>query len=108
MIMEQHHPQTNLVLLKNEDSYYKQYSFIEGENQTIDLEKDENGNLNFRANGDLEKPVKVQVDGKDVDKKYVSLKSGSTIVILDNEFIKTLSNGIHILGLVYMFAVMYI
>ena len=102
LILEQHYPQNNLVLLKNKDSYYNTYSFIEGENQIINLENNEDGNFIFKANGDLEKLVKIQVDKKDVDESYIELKSGSTIAVLKKEFVNTLSNGTHKIGFVYI------
>jgi len=101
-IIKQHYPQVNLKLLHDKDSYYQQYEFTDGENQTIDLEEDATGNLVFRCNGDLEKLVKVRVDEQEVDDKYIILKVGSTIVTLKNEFLDTLSNGNHTLELVYV------
>jgi len=44
----------------------------------------------------LEKFVSVEVDGKEVDKKYYTVKEGSTIVIFTKEFMDTLADGEHI------------
>lgn len=62
----------------------------------------ENGSLVFRANGSLDKLSSVKVDGTVLTKdKDYTVKSGSTIVELKNDYLKTLSAGDHTLTLVY-------
>lgn len=62
----------------------------------------ENGSLIFRANGSLDKLSSVKVDGTVLTKdKDYTVKSGSTIVELKNDYLKTLSAGNHTLTLVY-------
>lgn len=62
----------------------------------------ENGSLIFRANGSLDKLSSVKVDGTVLTKdKDYTVKSGSTIVELKNDYLKTLSAGDHTLTLVY-------
>ena len=101
-IMERHHPQENLTIVQARDSYYLPNELLEGDNQSINLEKDEDGNLTFRASSEIEKFVKARVDNSDVDEKYIEAKSGSTIVTLKNEFLKTLSEGEHSLELIFI------
>lgn len=62
----------------------------------------EDGSLVFRANGSIDKLSSVKVDGTVLteDKDY-TVKSGSTIVELKNDYLKTLSEGEHKLTIVY-------
>ena len=62
----------------------------------------EDGSLVFRANGSIDKLSSIKVDGTVLteDKDY-TVKSGSTIVELKNDYLKTLSEGKHNLTLVY-------
>lgn len=62
----------------------------------------ENGSLIFRANGSLDKLSSIKVDGTVLTKdKDYTVKSGSTIVELKNDYLKTLSAGEHTLTVVY-------
>ena len=47
----------------------------------------------FRFDMDIKDFVKLVINGKVVDKKYYTLKEGSTIVTLSNDYLKTLPNG---------------
>ena len=62
----------------------------------------ENGSLIFRANGSIDKLLNVKVDDVILtkDKEY-TVKAGSTIVELKNDYLKTLSAGQHKLTVVY-------
>lgn len=62
----------------------------------------ENGSLIFRANGSIDKLLSVKVDGTVLteDQDY-TVKSGSTIVELKGDYLKTLSGGEHTLTVVY-------
>ena len=101
-LMTNHYPQNNLKLIHALDSYYAPYALIEGENQTIDNSDKKEDTLTFKTSGHLEKLIKVQVDGKDLEKNDYELKSGSTIVTLKNSFLETLKEGIHTLKLIYI------
>lgn len=62
----------------------------------------EDGSLVFRANGNIDKLSSVKVDGTVLTKdKDYTVKSGSTIVELKNDYLKTLSEGEHKLTIVY-------
>ena len=54
----------------------------------------------FTSNADILDFKKVTVDGKDVDAKYYTVKSGSTIVTISQEYLKKLANGEHKLVIV--------
>ena len=57
--------------------------------------------LTFRINGDLSKFVGIKVNDEWVDKENYAAASGSTIVTLKNEYLKTLSEGEHKITFVY-------
>lgn len=75
------------------------YKITEGENGA--WEKNSDGTLTFRANGDLERFTDIQVDGDIVSKDMYTAVSGSTIITLKNEYLATLSVGKHTLTVVY-------
>lgn len=101
-VMERHYPQTNLKLVHGLDSYYKPYDLTEGANQTINTSGEDVKVLTIKTSGHLEKLVKVQVDNEDLDEENYELASGSTILTLKPEYLKTLSEGEHTLKLVYI------
>lgn len=47
----------------------------------------------IRFDMDIKSFVKLVINKKEVDKKYYTLKEGSTIVTLSNDYLKTLNNG---------------
>ena len=75
------------------------YEIVSGDNQVIETE--ENKDLVIKANGSLDKFVKLLVDGVEVDEENYTLESGSTIVTLKTAFLNTLSAGNHTLTFVY-------
>ena len=75
------------------------YEIIEGANSSWIQNSDET--LTFRINGDLSKFVGIKVDDEWVDKENYVTDSGSTIVTLKNEYLKTLSVGEHKITFVY-------
>ena len=75
------------------------YKIIEGANGAWTQNSD--GTLTFRANGEFSKFTGVKVDGKLIDAKCYTAKSGSTIVTLNNEYLPTLSVGTHTLTVVF-------
>lgn len=82
---------TNNDATQNDDTQ-QEYKVLDGANSTYDVESQE---FSLRAEGALEKFVSVEVDGKEVDKKYYTVKEGSTIVIFTKEFMDTLAEGEH-------------
>ena len=70
---------------------------IEGANQTVSA----GSPATFRINkefGFFQDGGSVEVDGKEVDLKYYDAESGSTIITLNGEFTKNLSEGEHVLA----------
>ena len=57
--------------------------------------------LTFTANGAYSEFTALKVDGKTVNAKYYEAKSGSTIITLKAEFLKTLKEGAHTIQVVY-------
>lgn len=72
------------------------YSIMEGDNQ-----KYTNNDLTIKANGKIEDLVKLLVDENELSADYYTLKSGSTIAILNKDYLDTLEEGNHILTFVY-------
>lgn len=75
------------------------YKMIEGANGT--WTQNSNGTLVFRANGDFSKFTGVKVDGTLIDAKNYTVVSGSTVITLKADYLKTLSVGTHKLTVVY-------
>ncbi len=75
------------------------YKIIEGENSS--LIKNTDDTLTFRANGDLSKFAGIKIDDESIDPENYVTASGSTIVTLKNEYLKTLSVGEHKITFVY-------
>ena len=63
--------------------------------------KDTASGLTFTANGAFSKFVSVEIDGKVIDAKHYSAKSGSTIVTLNASYLETLPVGTHTITVVY-------
>ncbi len=79
-----------------EEAEPKEYKFIEGANQTYTI--DESKNATFRIDADYSLFTnKVYVDNKLVDSTNYDSKSGSTVITLKDEYLKTLSVGEHTL-----------
>ena len=75
----------------------QQPEVIEGANQTVSA----GSSATFRINKDFgmfQDGGSVKVDGKEVDLKYYEAGSGSTIITLNGEFTKNLSEGEHVLA----------
>ncbi len=75
----------------------QQPEVIEGANQTVSA----GSPAAFRINKDFglfQNGGSVKVDGKEIEKKYYEAKSGSTIITLNGEFTKNLSEGEHVLA----------
>ncbi len=75
------------------------YEITEGAGSSWITNSDEA--LTFVANGDISKFVGIEVDGEWVDEENYVVDSGSTVVTLKNEYLKTLSVGEHEITFVY-------
>ena len=75
------------------------YQVIEGANSAWTQNSDKT--LTFRANGDFSKFTGVKVDGTLIDAKNYTAVSGSTVITLKADYLKTLSVGTHKLTVVY-------
>ena len=69
------------------------YEITAGADQTVKENFD--GTVTITCNGELSKFVSVSVDGKTIDSKYYTLKSGSTILTFTKEYVNSLSVGAH-------------
>ena len=74
----------------------KEYKFTEGANQTYTIDESKNATFRIDANYSLF-TNKVYVDNKLVDSTNYDSKSGSTVITLKDEYLKTLSVGEHTL-----------
>lgn len=78
----------------------KEYKVVEGANQTYTI--DESKNATFRIDADYSLFTnKVYVDNKLVDSTNYDSKSGSTVITLKDEYLKTLSVGEHTLKVAF-------
>lgn len=75
------------------------YKITEGANGTWTQNSD--GTLTIIANGDFAKFTGIKVDGKLIDESNYTAFSGSTVVTLKAEYLKTLSAGTHEVTFVY-------
>lgn len=83
-----------------EEGSPKEYKFTEGANQTYTI--DESKNATFRIDADYSLFTnKVYVDNKLVDSTNYDSKSGSTVITLKDEYLKTLSVGKHTLKVAF-------
>lgn len=71
------------------------YDITEGANGRYTLNSDES--YTICSNGEFAKFVNVEIDGKTVDVKYYTAKSGSTIVTFTKEYMNSLSVGEHVI-----------
>ncbi|MDO4487045.1 MAG: InlB B-repeat-containing protein [Bacillota bacterium] len=75
------------------------YKIIEGANGSWTQNSD--GTLTFRADGDFGKFTGVNVDDELIDANNYTAISGSTVITLNTNYLKTLSVGTHKLSVVY-------
>lgn len=78
----------------------KEYKFIEGANQTYIIDGSKNATFKIDADYSLF-TNKVYVDNKLLDTTNYDSKSGSTIITLKDEYLKTLSVGEHTLKVAF-------
>jgi len=72
------------------------YKFLSGENQTF--KKDD---IVIKTNGDINKLLRIDVNGKELDKSQYSIKEGSTILVLSKSYLSNLSSGTYSIDFVY-------
>lgn len=70
-----------------------EYDILEGKDGSYVINED--GSYSIRINCVVEYFVAVEVDGKTVDPKHYTVKSGSTIVTFTREFLDSLGTGKH-------------
>lgn len=75
------------------------YHFIKGMNG--EWESNSDSGLEFTADGAYSDFVRTEIDGKTLDKSSYDVKSGSTIITLKPDYLKTLDAGKHTISAVY-------
>ena len=90
---------TDLTMTPESSGMAPEYKVIEGANGTWKQNSD--GTLTFRANGEFSKFTGIKVDDQLVDAKNYTAISGSTIVTLSADYLKTLSIGNHTLTVLF-------
>ena len=90
---------TDLTMTPESSGMAPEYKVIEGANGTWKQNSD--GTLTFRANGEFSKFTGIKVDDQLVDAKNYTAISGSTIVTLSADYLKTLSTGNHTLTVLF-------
>ena len=90
---------TDLTMTPGKSGTVSDYNVIEGANSSWVQNTDKT--LTFRINGDLSKFIGVKVNDEWVDKENYTADSGSTIVTLKNEYLKTLPIDEHKITFVY-------
>ena len=91
--------ETNLTMTPTAEGETPNYKIIEGANGTWTQNRDRT--LVFRANGDFDKFTGIKIDGTLIDAKNYTAVSGSTVITLKADYLKTLSVGTHKLTVVY-------
>lgn len=86
--------------IKKEDTIIAKLApvIIKGDKATISV--DEKKELSFTSDAIYEDFIRVEVDGKTVDESNYTVKSGSTIVTLNADYVASLSEGNHTLSIV--------
>ena len=86
--------------IKKEDTIIAKLTpvIIKGDKATVSA--DEKKELSFTSDAIYEDFIRVEVDGKTVDESNYTVKSGSTIVTLNADYVASLSEGNHTLSIV--------
>ena len=82
-------------------TFKQQYKIIEGANGSWTQNTDGSGSIKIRGNGGFSKFRNVMVDGNIIDPSNYTASEGSTIIELHEDYLKTLSEGIHTLAIVW-------
>lgn len=84
-------------LKRMEDDGIKIYTITKGAEQTVASNAEK---IVFRSDAPFEKFDQVMINGLVLDKKYYSVKKGSTIVTLNEDFAKQIPTGMHLFGII--------
>lgn len=84
-------------LKRMEDDGIKMYKIIDGAGQTVESKSE---NIVFRSDAPFDEFDQVMINGLVLDKKYYSVKKGSTIVTLNEDFAKEIPTGMHLFGII--------
>ncbi|MBS7398072.1 MAG: LPXTG cell wall anchor domain-containing protein, partial [Ruminiclostridium sp.] len=84
-------------LKRMEDDGIKMYKIIDGAEQTVESKSE---NIVFRSDTPFKEFDQVMINGLVLDKKYYSVKKGSTIVTLNEDFAKEIPTGMHLFGII--------
>ena len=84
-------------LKRMEDDGIKIYKIIDGAEQTVASKAE---NIVFRSDAPFKEFDQVMINGLVLDKKYYSVKKGSTIVTLNEDFAKEIPTGMHLFGII--------
>ena len=82
-------------------TFKQQYKIIEGMNGSWTQNTDGSRSIKIRGNGGFSKFRNVMVDGNIIDPSNYTAREGSTIIELHEDYLKTLSEGIHTLAIVW-------
>lgn len=85
--------------LKPVSSGQNVYKIVEGADQTIVI--GDKKDITIKADGDFNKFTGLSIDGKEVAKENYTVASGSTVITLKAEYVKTLSVGVHTVTINY-------
>lgn len=85
-------------LKQMEDDGIKVYEITEGANQVVVPKNDKK--IVFRSDAPFKEFEQVMINGLVLDKKYYSVKEGSTIVTLNEDFAKEIPTGMHLFGII--------
>lgn len=77
-------------------SKLNEHKLLEGKDQNSN-----NQDLTFKFSGRLENLNKIELNDKELDAKNYEVKSGSTIITLNNDYLKTLATGEYNLKVTY-------
>lgn len=77
----------------------KNYLIIEGNSSKLNV--DDNIDFTIKTNGPIDLFTGLKVDGKEISKDNYTVKSGSTIVTLKSNYLKTLTAGKHTITFMY-------
>ena len=83
-------------LKRMEDDGIKMYKITDGAEQTVASKAEK---IVFRSDAPFDEFDQVMINGLVLDKKYYSVKKGSTIVTLNEVFAKQIPTGMHLFGI---------
>lgn len=85
-------------LKRMEDDGIKIYTITKGAEQVVVPTSDKK--IVFRSDAPFDEFKQVMINGLVLDKKYYSVKKGSTIVTLNEDFAKEIPTGMHLFGII--------